>query len=437
MRYQTITPVNAHGNKFAFVPSGLGLRNSEQLSWFWRCSAEFEWCQKHGWNVGFITLTYDDMSIPRIPRVLFKNKCEIPKTLPPCFSRSDVKRLVVQLRRWIWKHYHAKSMRYIICSEYGEHTQRPHYHALFACPPNVDFRVFYAKIDKFWNHGFIIPKNYDGGTDLKGQIHKPFKIENVANSCFYCAKYVTKDLKFLEVLSKYDLDRKLKIFREIKPFHVQSRGLGSVVLQNMSNAQKMDLLQNGSRFLGMQLTRKNLPVPLYVRNKLLFDNYYVITTSGRRLCRREASLFYKTYYKDIFRQKVDFYCDFFKKMANLEFWSKRDIPLDCKHSLSIFLKSFRLQDCKQLATFYCSYFGVDYKFCYDVDPARVMLNKYLKNNELTKCRKIDYNYYLDSRNILSMLFSYLSLDSEKTEIERKRYISAIQDKFKSVTSECW
>lgn len=124
-------------------------------------------------------------------------------------------------------------------------------------------------------------------------------------------------------------------------------------------------------------------------------------------------------------------------MANFEFWRKRDIPLDCKHSLSIFLKSFRLQDYKQLATFYCSYFGVDYKFCYNVDPARVMLNKYLKDNELTKCCKIDYNYYLDSLNILSMLFSYLSLDSEKTEIERKRYISAIQDKFKSVTSECW
>jgi len=76
-------------------------------------------CTQHNAN-SFWTLTYDDDNLPKTEGGL------------PTLRTKDLTDFIKRLRMWYW----PNKLRYFYVGEYGDETQRPHYHlALFSFPP--------------------------------------------------------------------------------------------------------------------------------------------------------------------------------------------------------------------------------------------------------------------------------------------------------------
>lgn len=88
--------------------------------------------QSHGDNA-FVTLTYDDQHL------------RLNDDLEPTLCKRDLQLFFKRLRKRIGP------FRYYACGEYGENTQRPHYHAiLFGVSPLLEPTIL-----KEWKNGFI------------------------------------------------------------------------------------------------------------------------------------------------------------------------------------------------------------------------------------------------------------------------------------------
>lgn len=143
----------------------------------WACNLNYsaEWatrimCEcKESENNFFITLTYDDEHLP-IPEYmtlgnekLYNDGTWTTGTLHP----EHVTKFIGSLRKYFERKGHT-GIKYFYCGEYGETTQRPHYHMiLMNCPLDVnkfhDFHMderykFHWKskeIESYWEHGMI------------------------------------------------------------------------------------------------------------------------------------------------------------------------------------------------------------------------------------------------------------------------------------------
>lgn len=102
------------GTSDTWIPCGkcLGCRTDKQLDWTRRAVHEASLWRHNR----FLTLTYDDEHLPR--ELVPKHFTNFLKRLRKKCSNDD----------HILSDRHA-SIRYLACGEYGEHTERPHYHA--------------------------------------------------------------------------------------------------------------------------------------------------------------------------------------------------------------------------------------------------------------------------------------------------------------------
>ena len=192
-----LTPIrvksnNPNGLSKAFVPCGhcKQCREASRSAWSIRLSLELQQCQDNGWLVGFITLTYNDACLPHLPKHLCSDSV-------PCFDKDQVREFIVNLRRDLCDDYNVTGLRYMVCSEYGSHTQRPHYHAIFSWSPEVfdsygklvggcSSSDFFALIKKHWKYGFVFPKDEIGGFDSHGYCHHPFLVRHSARfRCYH------------------------------------------------------------------------------------------------------------------------------------------------------------------------------------------------------------------------------------------------------------
>lgn len=126
----------------------INCRARSRQEWVFRLRMEYQSC-----NFGlFVTLTYADEYLP-----------------PDGVSVRDIQLFIKRLR----KHFNSKSLRYFIVSEYGDHTQREHYHALlfFSIAWNDDI---YDIITSSWKNGFTQFGDIEEG------------------SIVYCTKYCLK-----------------------------------------------------------------------------------------------------------------------------------------------------------------------------------------------------------------------------------------------------
>lgn len=331
MCQRLLTPIKAVSSlapKYGFVPCGVcpECRANKKAAWAFRLRAEIETLSRKGWRVGFTTLTYRDSSVPRIPSY-FAKKYYTGK-MPMCFNREHVNLLIKHLRNWMYRTYihplqekastddekkkiaNDNRLRFLVASEFGSSTKRPHYHALIAFPQMIDYRSFYEQIQKFWieNYGFVIPKDYNGGYDSKGIFHLPFEVDCVSKACVYAAKYVCKDLDYYAQINLDDFYKKYKDDKLSRylPFHSQSKSLGLAFISDLTDEQKYNYMMNGVSFVGdYQLKR----LPVYLKNKLIFDNYYIIDSTGKRLCRRRGNEFFDRYKKQIFDAKCKMITD--------------------------------------------------------------------------------------------------------------------------------
>ena len=101
-------------------------------------------------------------------------------------------------------------------------------------------------------------------------------------------------------------------------------------------------------------------MPIYFKNKLLFTNYYVVDSQGRRLCRRSASDFFKRYYRAIFQKKLDYAVqkmdDWLNENKSFSFENKTITTYEMFTKLGVSRENL----CSQ----YLAYFGVPQEFCF-------------------------------------------------------------------------
>lgn len=132
------------GTKDSHIPCGkcLGCRTANQLDWTTRCVHEArQWRHNR-----FLTLTYDDTHLPRelVPAHLTNFWKRLRKA---CSSNDEI------------LSDRSASIRYLACGEYGERTERPHYHAcLFNCGFHDEVRYSAqlsesATLSALWGYG--------------------------------------------------------------------------------------------------------------------------------------------------------------------------------------------------------------------------------------------------------------------------------------------
>lgn len=446
--YVKIKSCCAAGVKRAFLPCGVceDCRQALKNSWVFRLRVDLEKLTEKGWKIGFLTLTYNDEHLPHIPACLFVDDY----SRIPCFKKSDIRTFFIKLKKWLLKYYGCRldkesgvdtRIRYMVCCEYGESTQRPHYHGIVCFPPNVPPKELFAKIEELWRgkitndgksctgNGWVIPRKFDGWLDSFGVRHNGFLCSSVKAASLYAAKYCCKDLAYLDFIKSVRLRKRrygyVKGYRYVDdvkvlcndgdldslevlpaetqhlesynlkewkgkpigdnglvlvdklsnymPFHYQSKSLGLSFLDGLSDAQKLDYLKHGFGFVGEE---KLSQLPVYLKNKIIFDPYYVVDKiTGKRLVRRKAKQFFCDNLNDIYDLKVKFISDKIKDFQSISFWrslgaDERDI-----RDVSSF-QDFLTCEPDWLASLYISYFGVNREECYDMNLALAWYRRY-------------------------------------------------------------
>lgn len=370
-----IKSVSPNGIKSAFIPCGecLECRLVQQFGWIARIRfAHQALVNQYGdVNVCMFTLTYRDSRLPHIPKHLVKAKYKsLYDKTPACFNKLHIRSLVRKIRNWLYDVYHIKQPVYMVCSEYGEHTQRPHYHGVVCVPAFVDCCYLHTLIKEFWtrHYGFICPNEFEGSAEFN---IKPFVAEVPIKAISYCAKYCCKDIAYSAKVNRFHFERKhLKepdvsdknVVRllDYMPFHFQSRSLGKVFLDGLTDEQKFLYLKRGCSFVG---ETKLHALPKYYKDRILFDNDYKVV-QGKRLCRRRPTKFFKEHYLEIYQQKREAIEDTITKWRKFSYW----IDLGCIDSdyrqIENAFDKFRSLSTREMADCYLTYYGRESGRCY-------------------------------------------------------------------------
>lgn len=445
--YMNVKAVNVNAPTKAFVPCGKcpECQEMSQHAWQFRLGTELEILRSKGWKIGFCTLTYDDAHLPYFPECLWTNPEEFRKV--PCFSYGDIKRFLKSVRNSLYRKFHVKKIRYMVCSEYGSNTQRPHYHAIFAWPPVLDAVQMHSIVCDAWRNGFIFPARPYGGKDSHGYEHLAFEVvDNGYNAAAYAAKYACKDLYYEKLVKDLPLDKKSKLFKHCKAFHSQSKSLGLSLLDGLGDDEKLDLLLKGKSFVGKD---KFVSIPLYIRNKILFDIHYVYTPDGRRLVRREANTFFDTHVEEIFEKKRQFYENIVNEACQPSFWLGRDIAKlsagftvkkivqksqeaeNIASAVRDGLRKFNVSAC-DMASKYLAWYGVPLGKCYSIGDALQWYLRYTNDFDVSDVPLIsDFQFYSYVHLFWSWLFNLLMKTRPESKRKIKKKIDRCSDFHKS------
>lgn len=453
---------SVYGIKKAFVPCGKceECRQSLKNQWAFRLRTELLYCQRQNWHVGFFTLTYNDEHLPLLPPECIRFDA-VTESCPavPCFSRHDVRTFIDNIRKRLNERYGLggnSRVRYLIACEYGSSTKRPHMHGLICFPPQVPPQEVYELIKSNWtDKGFVFPRTIRGGIDSHGYRHKPFLLQgDIAGAAVYASKYCCKDLDFYESLKDFDIDQSSVAFKDCKPFHIQSRSIGLQFFQTKDTSELLDCLRNGESFVG---STKRIPLPLYIKNKILYTPKYSFEPSPvgdwwydfeadkwrykkgqgthRRIVEREALDFFKENVHQVFSQKVEYYKSLFGDMLSLDFWTTRKVS-KFKAAQFVSMAEDMAQtfgfDSERLAVGYITYYGVPYEKCVAVPPEKFYLARYDSRLKWKKKQLLIHEgYYKNLHHYLGFLFDALKFACTTDNAKRKR-IARIIDMYKSI-----
>lgn len=436
-RYESVQPSSASVTN-VFAPCGYceDCANSKRYAWAWRLSADMQYyIQERGYKMGFITLTYNEESLPRFP-----SKYGALGGMS-CFSKEHTDKLILYIRKTLHRDYKCKEFVYFLASERGPNaTHRPHYHLIIGWNPSCGLtsEELHRRIKHYWSEdivvkyrsytkvrpalGFVTPRYPQGGERRRdGKKILPFEVQNL-NEClkaaFYTAKYVTKDMYFMREISD-KVSHDVMISREFKrflPHHRQSKSLGFHSVASLSDAQKIDLLLRGRALMGMD--KLSMP-PLYIQHKLLFKPCYIINSHGERVVLREATQFFKDYFWLVMDKKLKYYAALFDSMKDFQFWSTSGLSeRDSLYVASLvrFNDCFSLFGCS-LAEAYVFYYGMKKEFCFK-DKRLTYLNRYRHPALTYSCDLIDEYYWENIQNFFGCLMGYTAWQKESTHDEK-------------------
>lgn len=172
---------------FVEIPCGkcIGCRLEYSRQWANRMMLE---CKYHSQN-WFITLTYDDLHVPRS----YYGDPDSGEPLPSLtLNKRDIQLFFKRLRKQTGQHF-----RYYACGEYGENTHRPHYHFI-VFGLELDDLKFLRRADNFDYFTSETIANAWSQFDNHTGERTPIGFHMVCNvsweTCAYVARYVTKKL---------------------------------------------------------------------------------------------------------------------------------------------------------------------------------------------------------------------------------------------------
>lgn len=296
-------------------------RNLHRSDWATRMQFEVHDLAKRGGHALMLLLSYNDENLPLFPYSGLEDM--------PCFNKQHVLDFLNKLKVYAHRLYGKGSFKYMICSEYGEHTRRPHYHIIIMLEPCVDWFSFCLKVHEYWKHGFVFPKYDKNRKIFVDNSNKPVSplVQNPVAGGRYCTKYVTKDLYFMgqprlaeflkgeyyQSLKRNHLYDEKRVYDYCLPFHLQSKSLGACILNYIdysSNGTIAATLNKG--ILDFANPGKYLALPRYVVNKLLYKNVNTKDTeiprtssvTGKYLYDRDLTDFGKKYLASVFRDRL-------------------------------------------------------------------------------------------------------------------------------------
>lgn len=299
-------------------------RQKNQKEWQFRAQEEFMFRVKQGYNVYFLTLTYSNENMPYCSFV-DENTGE-EKFSFPCFSRSHINEFTTWLRHKLYNDYNIKDSSFIICSEYGKITARPHYHIVLCVHASISSFKLHKLIKDYWmqNYGFVFPRNFDGGYDSKGVYHKPFQVTDVCKAASYVSKYVCKDLAYTDAYPEFEIlkNELKKIYKDSPtaenelayksvarcfPFLRVSKGFGACIEDKVKDIDDLLLgINDVSRTI-----HKRRQIPSYNKRRILFNRHYV-EIDGKKCVRYTPKEEYKEYFRAEFDKKVKEFADSLK-----------------------------------------------------------------------------------------------------------------------------
>lgn len=177
------------------VPCGkcIGCLNQKRSQWTSRLQNEV----KNATKAVFITLTYNDESIPMIKKGL---------KYAPTLKKRELQLYFKRIRKY------EKNLKYYAVGEYGSQTQRPHYHALVI---GVEDNLL---IDKWVG---------EQGSEIEGQSLGHIRIDRISDALIhYLTKYMIND--------EWDKENDIRI----KPFAIMSKGLGRAYINEAGTYHK-------------------------------------------------------------------------------------------------------------------------------------------------------------------------------------------------------
>lgn len=327
--------------------------NSKQQEWLIRSYYEYQDIKLNGMMM-FVTLTFNEYSIPKMNIYSADNDGE-PRSLR-CFDKHLVQKFRRQLRKNIYYYFLSKflrpyeteaskerrklqranlafgnikirksyditpekrneltkkavdlssQLRYIITSEYGGKTHRPHHHAILSLPYKLPDYVFKHLIRLSWPHGF-------------SNFGKLGGVVTDTRALFYVTKYVTKDFDFQQTfvisdndILEYDdcLDND-EVINRCSPFHFQSIGFGASV-EKYVNPQ---LLNNGKcTYVHTKKGTVIAPLPTYLIHKL----FYKTSPDGTRTLNDRGLTYKLNSYKQQERKYVETFSNLLKNFDTL------------------------------------------------------------------------------------------------------------------------
>lgn len=161
------------------LPCGqcIGCRLEYSAQWAMRCILEAkQWKHNH-----FVTLTYDENHVPSMldtnsegnlihKKLLDKEYKVFPDTGElvelQTLHKPDLQKFMKDLRAHYRYDYKHTGIRFYRCGEYGEETQRPHYHLILFNLPVFDLRPYFINkqheqiyisdyLQKIWGKGIV------------------------------------------------------------------------------------------------------------------------------------------------------------------------------------------------------------------------------------------------------------------------------------------
>lgn len=413
-------------------------RKAAQNEWTTRLKAEIEEYHTNlKYNVGFITLTYQDKCLPHIPKSFFK---EGEYERIPCFSYKDIKKFTDTIRNHLFKNYNmTNGFRYFITSEYGEKTHRPHYHGIILFDNRFDHKTMWEICQDAWsgttnqiqnNKKRHTRRNFLGTiSDLESFIPR----DNYAAGA-YVVKYVCKDIEFHNTTKdKFNhLTKKMRNnLRHFQPFHKQSLSFGACIIKNKSDDQLLKMYNEGIQFTG---NPRMIELPTYIKNKILFTTHklYNLNTHKYETIKKYTKFFYENK-KEIYEKKYKAAKAIFNQYRQKEYWEihKIDGEFDNRayNSCNTILNNCNLDE---LAYFYTVYFGVKYKNCkYGVEPEELLFARYNPGADLSNLETVPYDYYNYYSQIIHWIFSCTRLSDRTVRSEKQELYDQIKAFFEA------